>query len=282
MGVFWVNSGSESTLSQSFVSVAEMIDAVATASLNGGEEAQFVLRSLAGWEDRWLMVFDNCDDPMVFPRIQGLIPARKYPLGRLTLLKDALGGGENILFTSWHRGLERLGDVLEIPLLPTTVGVDLLLRRFRGIHQDDYKPEASRGLSIDLGGLALAIDQAGAYIQYCQVGVKRLGEFLDIYEKQRKKILKHTPDDFWEYGAMRMDRAAREKAVLAFTTWKMSFLQLCQKEAERSAAVAHLFTISAFLAPSIVDEWLFRQYWELADPLPHGARILQPRRVVTR
>jgi len=74
-GVFWVNGNSESTLSQSFVEIAEMLDASATTALNEDEKAQFVLRSLAEWEDRWFMVFDNCDDPRVFPRIQALIPA---------------------------------------------------------------------------------------------------------------------------------------------------------------------------------------------------------------
>jgi hypothetical protein len=47
-GIFWINGSSESTLSRSFVNVAEEIDAAATISLNESEKAQFVLRAWPG------------------------------------------------------------------------------------------------------------------------------------------------------------------------------------------------------------------------------------------
>jgi tetratricopeptide (TPR) repeat protein len=114
----------------------------------------------------------------------------------------------------------------------------------------------------------LAIDQAASYIQYRQLPVNQLGEFLDMYEKQRRDVLEHTPDHFWEYGAMHMEGAAQEKAVSAFTTWEMSFQQLCQGEAEREVAVAHFLTLSAFLAPIAVSESIFRHHWESMDSPP--------------
>jgi hypothetical protein len=77
-GVFWVNGTSESTLLQSFARIAEIVDAPAVASPEEDEKTQFVLRRLAQWEHRWLMVFDNCDDPVVFPRINALIPEGAY------------------------------------------------------------------------------------------------------------------------------------------------------------------------------------------------------------
>ena len=35
---------------------------------------KFALRTLEQWEDRWLMVFDNCDDPASFIDVEQFIP----------------------------------------------------------------------------------------------------------------------------------------------------------------------------------------------------------------
>ncbi|KIX10312.1 uncharacterized protein Z518_01394 [Rhinocladiella mackenziei CBS 650.93] len=242
-GLFWVNARSESTAVQSYVTIAQVLDASAAASLNDTEKVNFVLRALAHWEERWLVVFDNYDDPTVFPFPQ-----------ILTFLPT--GGQGDILFTSRHRGLERLGKVLDVPPLPSKDGVNLLLRDFKGVNLENYMSEASR-IVDRLGGLALAIDQAAAYIQYRQLAIDHLDEFLKTYEKEQEKVLQYTPEDIWEYGAMRMEKGAQEKAGSAFTTWDMSLRQLSQGEAERSAAVAHFFALSAFLAPATVSESIF-------------------------
>jgi hypothetical protein len=105
-GLFWVNTNSESTVTQS---------SPAVASLNDAEKVKFVRWNLEHWEERWVMV---C-----------------------------------LLFTSRHRGLERLGKILDIPPLPNEAGVDLQLRGFEGINLDNYISEASRIVNR-LGGLA--------------------------------------------------------------------------------------------------------------------------------
>jgi hypothetical protein len=79
-----------------------------------------------------------------------------------------------------------------------------------------------------LGGLTLAIDQVSAFVQYHQWSTDRLGELLDTYGAQREKVLHHVLEDLWEYGAMHVDERTRDKAVLAFTMWEMSFQSLCR------------------------------------------------------
>ena len=73
-GLFWVNATSESTAIQSYVSIAQELDASAACLLSDAQKVNFVLQTLAHWEERWVMVFDNCDDPNAFPRISEFIP----------------------------------------------------------------------------------------------------------------------------------------------------------------------------------------------------------------
>lgn len=77
-GVFWVNGNSVVSIVQSLVSMAFELDEKTAAAL-ADEDAKvaFVLRTLARWEQRWLLVFDNCDDAATFPEIERFIPKGK-------------------------------------------------------------------------------------------------------------------------------------------------------------------------------------------------------------
>ncbi|KAL9109315.1 MAG: hypothetical protein Q9227_006070 [Pyrenula ochraceoflavens] len=250
--LFWINASSESTATQSYVSIAQELDDPALRHLQDSDKVKHVRQILEHWEQRWLMVFDNFDDPKTFSNVRDFIP---------------IAGKGDILFTSRYGGLERLGKVLEIPPLPTKTGVELLLRHFWNPPIHEHVPEASR-IVERLGGLPLAIDQAASYIKYCHMQVSEIGQFLGIYEEQRQKILEYVPEDFWEYGMMRTEASAKERAVSAFTTWEMSFKQLCSTEPERQKAVAHLLKISAFLAAIPIREELIINYWARSDTEP--------------
>jgi hypothetical protein len=150
--------------------------------------------------------------------------------------------------------------------MPTDEAVKLLLHGYSETNVDPYKPQASE-IITRLGALALAIDQAASYIQYIQLPIQRLGEFLPTYEAQRAKILQHTREHFWEYGAIRVvDKAERHQAISAFTTWEMSFQQLYRNDDKRREAAAHFLTLSAFLGPTNISESLFRYHWQLEQP----------------
>ena len=126
-------------------------------------------------------------------------------------------GHGDILITTRHQSLEQLGTVIEVPPMPTDEAIKLLLRGYSETNIDPYKSQASE-IITRLGALALAIDQAASYIQYIQLPIQRLGEFLPTYEAQQAKILQHTREHFWEYGAIRVvDKAERHQAISAFT-----------------------------------------------------------------
>lgn len=82
--------------------------------------------------------------------------------------------------------------------MPDKAGVELLLHRYTGVEVNDYISEGS-AIVRRLGGLALAIDQASAYMAYQQLPIDQLCDFLAHFETERKKVLQHTADHFWKY-----------------------------------------------------------------------------------
>jgi hypothetical protein len=266
-GIFWVNASSERAAIQSFVVFAQEIDRTVTTALSDDEDrVRFVLRNLEQWSERWMLVFDNYDDPESFPDILRFIPSGICSQNPSQSSTNSPVGHGDVLITTRHQSLEQLGTVIEVPPMPTDEAVKLLLHGYSETNVDPYKPQASE-IIIRLGALALAIDQAASYIQYIQLPIQRLGEFLPTYEAQRAKILQHTREHFWEYGAIRVvDKAERPQAISAFTTWEMSFQQLYRNDDRRREAAAHFLTLSAFLGPTNISESLFRYHWQLEHP----------------
>jgi tetratricopeptide (TPR) repeat protein len=175
------------------------------------------------------------------------------------------GGKGDILITSRHRGLEEIGTIIDIPPMWDKAGVTLLLHRYQGINVNDYLLEGSQIVNR-LGGLALAIDQASAYMAYTHLPIDKLSDFLAQYEARRKKVLRHTTDHFWKYMKLE-DEKGRETAVNAFTTWEMSFQQLLNKW-NTPDSVGHFLTLAAFLGPIHLSESLFKFHWQLSEPSP--------------
>ena len=136
--------------------------------------------------------------------------------------------------------------------MTTEEGVRLLLR---GYNEKDVQPRhriAASSIVDRLGRLALAIDQAAAYINFRRMALDRLEDFRATYEAERKKILAYSPHKFWEY-----------EHINAFTTWELSFQQLGSVDDQWREEMEHFLTLSAFFAPTIITESLFRHYHHL-------------------
>ena len=187
----------------------------------------------------------------------------------------SVGGKGDILITSRHRGLEELGTIMDVPPMPENVGVLLLLHRYKGINVNDYMSEGSTIVNR-LGGLALAIDQASAYMAYQQLPINQLSDFLGQIEAQREKVLQHTADHFWKYLDI-SNEDGRKKVINAFTTWEMSFQQLLD-DWDPPGSVAHFLTVAALLGPAQVSESLFRFHRELSEPPPEWTGIFMTTR----
>ncbi|KAK4981019.1 hypothetical protein LTR66_010241 [Elasticomyces elasticus] len=66
-GVFWIDATSEITVQRRFETLAQKLDPSAAAVLDDpGEKVRLVLDTFAKWEQVWLLVFDNYDQPNRF------------------------------------------------------------------------------------------------------------------------------------------------------------------------------------------------------------------------
>ena len=126
-------------------------------------------------------------------------------------------------------------------------GALLLLRRAKVIKADaplsaaaGTARDTALHISTELGGLPLALDQAGAYIEETGCG---LASYLDLYRQRRAELLK------------RRGATASEHPNSVATTFALSF----EKVASASRAAADLLRLCAFLHPDAVPEEIFNK-----------------------
>jgi len=159
--VLWARADSRESL---------IIDIVAIARLLGLPEkgardqsiAIEVVKNWLGTHDHWLLILDNVDD--------------------VTLIRDFIPFEVrgHILLTTRAQALGTIARGIRVDQMRLEEGVLLLLRRAKVLALEallDQAPEADRVAAEDivkaLGGLPLALDQAGAYIEEtgCSVAV---------------------------------------------------------------------------------------------------------------
>ena len=176
------------------------------------------------------------------------------------LLTPSSEGHGHVILTSRNRDLGRIGTLLEIPPMTTEEGVTLLLRGYNDSEIQQRHRDTALSIIKRLGRLALAIDQAAAYIKYKRMPLDKLSDFLITYEAERHRILSYTPKKFWEYRKVQGQGKAAD--ISAFTTWEMSFKQLGSGDDPWKKDAAHFLSLSAFFAPTSITESLFRNYQE--------------------
>ncbi len=148
---------------------------------------------------------------------------------------------------------------------------------FHKLSETEFKENEYEGRKIirRLGGLALAIDQAAAYIEFNYVGhepSEYLPRFLPEYEAKRKIVLETIREYFREY--VKIDEEdAQEKAISAFTTWEMSFAQIRSTSDPEKEAKEHFLTLSTYFGPAVIKEDLFKCYRLFAEYAPQWTRI---------
>jgi len=80
-GVFWIDAASVDTVESAYQRMALLIDPSSSSSMRSPEaDIRIVVSKLAKWEKRWLLVFDNWDQPDACD-IRRFIPNSKYPDG---------------------------------------------------------------------------------------------------------------------------------------------------------------------------------------------------------
>jgi len=223
--VLWARAESHEALTSSFVEIAS------TRYLNlpqkDEKDQTLIVDAVKHWlQDNhgWLLILDNADEPAI---VRNFLPTKCAGHILLTTRAQALGG---------------LAQRIDVDTFTPELGALFLLRRATLIAADGAIDDAVQGdrevatkISEELGGLALALDQAGAYIEETACS---LSDYLKRYCTRRAAMLKRRGENAHDYPAS------------VATTWSLSFEQV----KKRSAAAADLLQLCAFLAPDAIPE----------------------------
>ncbi len=156
--------------------------------------------------DRWLLVFDNADDTS---RIRKLLPSSQ---------------AGHVLVTSRNPNWRSMATSVEVREFSPSESVRFLHNR---TGRDD-EPDAD-ALSVELGNLPLALEQAGSYIE--ETGSSYLA-YLALLRTTRPRLLQRLPN-------------STDYPQSVATTWTLSI----DKVAELSPEAVGLLRIFSYLAP---------------------------------
>ncbi|KAF8429580.1 hypothetical protein EV426DRAFT_126348 [Tirmania nivea] len=168
--IFWVNASNDHTVEESFRDIAECL------KVSGRHLVTAVKHRLASLSDyNYLLIFDNADN---LPNLATYLPGGRHGnilvTSRNPRIRDIVGGIDKYSF--------------EVDRMSQTDACDLLKRAARLSPEDIVDPETekvARTIVEKLGYLALAIDQAGAYI----ANTCSIGDYLGMYEKIRPELM---------------------------------------------------------------------------------------------
>jgi tetratricopeptide (TPR) repeat protein len=234
--ILWARAESHETLTSSFVEIARLLD----LPQKDEQDQTIIVQAVKRWlqdNNGWLLILDNADEPAI---VREFLPTNFYGHILLTTRAQALGG---------------LAQRIEVDTFTPELGALFLLRRATLIAADAALDDAIQSdrevamqISEELGGLPLALDQAGAYIEETQCS---LADYLDLYRTRRAEVLK-------ERGGLLGDHP--EPVAM---TWSLSF----QRVEERNPAAADLLRLCAFLAPDAIPEEIIIAGVEHLGPL---------------
>ncbi len=221
--VLWTRAESTETLISSYIALAALL----RLPEREAKEQEVTVQAVKIWLQThrgWLLVLDNADELALLSNF----------------LPPTLGG--HVLLTTRAAATGRLAHRLEIETQLPEQGALFLLRRAGLIAPDAELSQASQEerelavqISQELGGLPLALDQAGAYLE--ETGTN-LAEYWQTYQQHRATLLRE-----------RRGLVADHPAPVA-TTWSLAF----ERVKEKNSAAAELLRLCAYLAPDAIPE----------------------------
>jgi tetratricopeptide (TPR) repeat protein len=176
--VFWVRADSVASLTSSLVELARLLE----LPERDEQDQEIIVQAVLRWfrlHPDWLLIYDNVDDLSI---TEPFLPK---------------AGRGHLLFTTRAHALGGLAQRLDIKKMEPDIGALLLLRRasllalqatLNMANSDDQG--IARAISEELGGLPLALDQAGAYIKEAPCS---LTDYLTLYQSHRRDLLRSRP-----------------------------------------------------------------------------------------
>jgi tetratricopeptide (TPR) repeat protein len=227
--VLFAPASTPEALNRTLAGLAAVLDLPEKDSTEEAVQRQAVIGWL-GSHPGWLLILDGIDGKAAAQAVEALLPQ--------------ISGGQ-VLFTTrlskWSAAVQRL----PLEVLSTEAAAAFLLERTAGKRRDEPDdPAMARELAQDLDGLALALEQASAYIDERGISFSR---YRRDWQERREKVLSWFDPQLMQYPAS------------VATTWLTSFQQL-------SADAQTLLRRLAWLSPEPIPESLL----EVAVPAGDG------------
>jgi tetratricopeptide (TPR) repeat protein len=223
--ILWVCADTRETFIASYIQLATLLN----LSKREEQDQQKVVEAVKRWlweHKHWLLILDNVED-----------------LGLVRSFLPSVRQGA-VLLTTRLQVTEPVALSLPLECLSEEEGALLLLRRAKRLKLDDPLSAASieeqqmaRAITMLLGGLPLALDQAGAYIVETGCG---LAGYLTLYEQRHAKLL------------ARRGNVPSEHPDSVVTTFFLAF----ERVKRENPAAVDLLRLCAFLAPDAIPEAL--------------------------
>jgi tetratricopeptide (TPR) repeat protein len=163
--VWWILADDERNVRRSFVSLARRLNLAESPDVqqmvDGALDAQRQDPKYA----RWLLVFDNAEDP---EHVRRYLPS----------------GDGHVLITSRNRHWAGEANVVEVDVFSPEESVELLTKRWQGLGEAEARVLADR-----LGHLPIALDQAVAFHE--QTGAS-LARYLELFETSPARLLRES------------------------------------------------------------------------------------------
>ncbi|EXJ60464.1 hypothetical protein A1O7_04617 [Cladophialophora yegresii CBS 114405] len=232
-GVFWVDVSTSSLAENGFLDITRRLQ----IPVSTWEDSR---QALANITRRWMLVLDNADDPNV--DYQAYFPP---------------GSSGVVVLTSRNAECEQYATAEYVALegLPTDDATELLLKAAGVPSSQRLLEDDAREVAILLQSHALALIQAGAYIQR---GHCTLADYPRAFERQRKRLLEFRPSQ----------AQSRYRDVYATFEAAVEILQASQAQSARDAL--EVLPLLAVCGPSQLPLSVFEAAWK-------GAQRIQTR-----
>jgi len=221
--ILWVRAETHEVLLADLVSLAEVLGLPERDEPNQNRIVQAVKHWLNEYSN-WLLILDNVGDLSV---LEDVLPS------------EARG---HLLLTTRAQSTGNFAQCLDLEQMEPEEGALFLLRRAKLLGLDaplEQAPQGlaaiAKGLTQIMGGLPLALDQAGAYIE--ETGCS-LSDYQERYQAQKARLLNRR-------GNLVVDHPESVS-----TTLSLSF----QKVEHVNSAAAELLRLCAFLAADAIPE----------------------------
>ncbi|KAJ9612530.1 hypothetical protein H2200_004127 [Cladophialophora chaetospira] len=228
-GVFWVDVSTPSLAENGYLDIAGLLQISASRWEDGRQ-------GLANISKPWMLVLDNADDPHVDYQAY-------FPPGLCGV----------VVLTSRNADCQQYAtaDAVALEGLPIDEATELLLKAAGFTHdQRSGLEDDALGVAALLQSHALALIQAGAYVGR---GHCTLGEYPEVYERQRKRLLGFRPTQ------------AQSRYRDVYATFEASVGTLQASETQSSRDALELLPLLAVCGPNHIPLLLFESAWREAQ-----------------